>query len=190
MKRQLFIVSIVMFTLVGFLAQAQQENDKQSKKQERLDHKNEKALAFQAQKERLGELAMQKNLVLEANALYGRHGFDASNIGPNNFILVDSNNFVLQTSSYQRIGQNGMGGITVRGTINSYKVTLGEGKSPTIVIAQISTFGLGPATLTMRLNDPQNSQATFSTASGETITFSGPVTSMEEAKVFQGMRLY
>lgn len=181
------IIWILTLTLIGGIAYSQDSGTSGS--QTRLERKLAKESKLQLDKERLNQLAQEQNLVLEANALYGRHGYDATTIGPNNFILIDSNRFVLQTSSSTQVGQNGLGGVTIRGTITSYKVTPAEGKKPLTIIAQVSTFGMGGGTLTMKINNPENAQATFINNAGQ-VTFSGPVTSKEESSVYQGLRLY
>lgn len=160
-----------------------------SKKQERLDRKNEKILAFELEKEEVAQLAKDRNLVLEANTLSGKFGYNVTPVGSNNYILIDSTDFVLQTSSPAYVGQNGIGGVTIRGTIESYEVTPG-GKNSIVVIAQVNTFGLGPATLTLNLIGKQNARANFTTATGLVLNMTGPVSSVSESKVFQGNRLY
>ncbi len=187
MKNLVIILSTVLFSPVIVVNGQAREKDPRQEAYEKK--KEKKAEEFRLQKEELTQLAIDRNLVLEATALYGRHASNVT-VGPNNYIMIDSADFVLQTSSPNQIGQNGMGGVTIRGAVTSYNVKEGVGKKPTTVTAQISTFGLGNATLTMRLHDSKNSQATFMTVAGQTITLSGPVTSVEESNVFQGMRLY
>lgn len=184
MKKLIWIMTITMFPLFA-LAQA----DKPVRHDNKMERKLAKQEAFAAQKAILQQLADNRNLVLEATAIYGRHGFNAT-VVQNNFILIDSNNFVLQTSSPNNVGYNGMGGVTIRGVITSYEVEPGTDKNPIIIRAQVNTFGLGAGTLIMRLNDSSNSQATFTTNMGGNITFSGPVTSIEESSVYKGMNLY
>lgn len=180
MKKLIWIIAIAM---VPAIATAQ------AGKKTKLERKLERQETLAVQKEQLKQLADERNLVIEATTIYNRHGFNAT-VAQNNFVMVDSADFVLQTSSPTRIAQNGMGGITIRGTISSYEVKQATDKAPIVITAQVKTFGLGGGTLIIRLNSAQNAQATFTTNMGDTITFSGPVTSVEESSVFKGMNLY
>jgi len=141
------------------------------------------------EKEILIQMANERNLVIEATAMYGRHGFNAFDIGPNNFISIDSNRFVLQTSNTNSISQNGLGGVTIRGNISSYDVRPGKGKRPPTIIAQVNTYGFGFATVTIRLFGLKNAQATFMNAQ-TTLTLSGPVTTIENSYVYKGIDAY
>lgn len=186
------LILMMIALAMGFLAAYAQTTPSKTKTERKFDQAQKKQLKeemFGAQKEKLLQLANDRNLVLEATAIYGRHGFNAT-VTQNNFVLIDSTNFVLQTSSPNAIGQNGLGGITLRGIITSYSVKPGKDKAPIVITAQVNTFGLGGGTLIVRLNDQQNSSAIFTTNTGGTITLSGPVTSMEESSVYKGMNLY
>jgi hypothetical protein len=175
---------------LAFLQEEVQAQDKStSKKQERVDRKNEKAVAFEQEKEEVAQLAKDRNLVLEANTLSEKFGYNVTPVGANNYLLIDSANFILQTSSPAYVGQNGIGGVTIRGTIESYEVT-DVGKNSIMVLAQVNTFGLGPATITLNLIGKQNCRATFTTASGIVLNMTGPVSSIGESKLYQGIRLY
>lgn len=189
MKR-LIIGTLISIGLWAFPQQEVQAQDKPtSKRQERIDRKNMKALEFELEKEEVTQLAKDRNLVLEANTLSGKFGYNVASVGANNYILIDSTDFILQTSSPAYVGQNGIGGVTIRGTIESYEVT-GGGKNSTLVIAQVNTFGLGPATVTLNLMGRQNCRATFTTASGLVLNMAGAVSSISESEVYQGIRLY
>lgn len=181
------VVSILLSVFAHDTIWAQDKGP--TKKQVRIDRKNEKIIAFEHEKEEVAQLAKDRNLVLEANTLSGKFGYNVAPVGANNYILIDSTDFILQTSSPAYVGQNGIGGVTLRGTIESYEVTTG-GKNSIIVIAQVNTFGLGPATLTVNLIGKQNGRANFTTATGLVLNMTGPVSSISESKVFQGNRLY
>lgn len=187
MKR--LIITALIFTGLMAFQNVRAQDEKLSKKQERIERKNAKAQEFEQEKEEVAQLAEDRSLILEANTLSGKFGYNAINVGANNYLLIDSGNFVLQTSAPGYVGQNGIGGVTIRGTIESYDVTTGA-KNTTNVIAQVNTFGMGPATITLNLVGKQNCRATFSTASGMVLNLTGPVSSLSESKVFQGMRMY
>lgn len=159
-----------------------------SRKQERAERKQAKVEAFEAEKELVQEMAMDRDLVLEATTISGKFGYNLTNVGPNNFVIIDSSEFVIQTSSPAFVGQNGVGGLTVRGTVASY--TVNQNKNSTSVIVQVNTFGLGSATISFILVGKQNCRATFSSASGIVITMAGPICRRADSKLFQGVNLY
>lgn len=188
MKKLIGLMALLVAS--GVTANAQDTPDKLQRKTEQIQKKLQREELSKLAKEKLLQLANDRDIVLEATAIYGRHGFNAT-VTQNNFVMIDSTGFVLQTSSPNFVGQNGMGGITIRGTITNYEVKPpSKDKSPIVVVAQVNTFGLGGGTLILRLNDPQNSSAIFTTNTGGTITFSGPVTSVAESSVYKGMNLY
>lgn len=188
--KKTMIAAAVSILLSVFVYQSALAQDKGiTKKQERIDRKNEKIHEFELEMETVAQWAKDRNLVLEANTLSGKFGYNVTSVGANNYVLIDSTDFILQTSSPAYVGQNGIGGVTIRGTIESYEVTPG-GKSSIVVIAQVNTYGLGPATITLNLIGKQNCRATFSTASGLVLNMTGPVSSLSESKVYQGTRLY
>ncbi len=187
------IIGVLISLYIGIIhnsqAQEMTQDSTKSKKQERHDRKQAKALEFEREKIEVRQMAEQRNLVLEANTLSGKFGYNAVSVGANNYILIDSSFFILQTSSPGFVGQNGIGGVTIRGTIESYEVTEG-GKNSINIIAQVNTFGLGPATIALNLIGKENCRATFSTASGLVLNLMGPISKLSEAKVYQGIRLY
>lgn len=187
MKKLVLGLLILCAALSAFRVTAQDQETKASKKQERLDRKEERAAAFEAEKEQVLQMAQDRDIVLEAITISGKFGYNQTNVGPNNFIMIDSAQFVIQTSSPSFVGQNGIGGLTVRGTVASY--TVSQGKNATNVIAQVNTFGLGSATLTFTLVGKQNCRVTFSTASGIVLNMAGPVARVSESKIFRGMNL-
>ena len=187
--KKLLIGMLISFCLVAIQSRSvQAQEDAPTRKQERLDRKKAKALEFEQEKAEVARLAQERDLVLEANTLSGKFGFHATPVGANNYVLIDSADFILQTSSPAYVGQNGIGGVTIRGTIESYEVTT-SGQHVIVVIAQVNTYGLGPATITLNLMGKQNCRATFSTASGIVLNLAGPGTSVSESKVYEGTRL-
>lgn len=188
--KKLIIRTLISIGLLAFQQEEVLAQEKStSNKQERLDRKKAKALEFEREKEEVAQLAKDRNLVLEANTLSEKFGYNVTPVGANNYLLIDSADFILQTSSPAYVGQNGIGGVTIRGTIESYEVT-GVGKNSIMVIAQVNTFGLGPATITLNLMGKENGRATFTTASGLVLNMTGLVSGISESKVFQGNRLY
>ncbi len=174
------ILTNILLALV-FMSSAQNSED-----QKKPPIQNE---VSNGERELLLQMARDRNLVIEATAIYGRHGFNSFDIGPNNFISIDSSRFVMQTSNANAISQNGVGGVTIRGNVSSYEIRRGKGKRPITIIAQVNTYGFGLATVTLRLFSLKNSQATFMNARN-TLTLSGPITTTEESYVFKGVDAY
>jgi len=58
------------------------------------------------------------------------------------------------------------------------------------VIAQVSTLSIGQGTLTIQLGSSGNASATLVNNWGGRIEFNGPIESVEESRVFEGMRRF
>ncbi|GAB1446269.1 DUF4251 domain-containing protein [Flammeovirgaceae bacterium] len=165
----------------------------QSKKEDRKSQKDEKKAQQAIEAARLfdkaSKLVEERNFVIEAITVRGKYGSPV-NVGPNNFIMIDSSEFVLQTSFTGGVGFNGLGGITAKGTVSSYKVSKNEKNDAITVLAQVSTFAIGQGTLTVQVGKSGNVTATFVNNWGGRIEFTGPIESVEESHVYEGMRTF
>lgn len=190
--RRLHIYFTLVFLLVfvtGVSAQSR-EDRKTARKQERLERKQQKAMAAQEDKAKVYQLATNRTFVLEADALYDRY-MNRYNMVSNSFIMIDGNRMVLQTAAPNgHIGYNGLGGITLNGKILDYEILEGSEKKPVKINAQVSTTALGHGTLSMNLTDSGNARATFRDSWGNRVTFSGRLNSLEDAVNYEGMKIF
>lgn len=171
----------IVLLLISSMATAQ--STQESKESKKLQRQAEAQMRLA----KIDSLIEEKRLVLEANTLKGKSGSTVS-VGANNFILIDSNNFVLQTSYAGGVGANGLGGVTAKGQVMSYKVSRNKKKNAITVYAQVNTLGVGQGSLTIQVNNSPNASAIFVNNSGNVIEFFGPIKSLEESRVYEGIR--
>ena len=158
--------------------------------QRRLERQEKKEQLAQERAERTQQvhaLVENQSFVLEADALYDRY-MNRYNAVANNFVLIDGDQLVLQTSSPWGIGYNGLGGITLNGRITTYELTHDKDGNPASMRAQVSTNWLGAGTLYMNVTG-DTARATFSDNWGRRITFAGRINSLEDSRVFEGMNV-
>jgi len=180
------LIAFLLISSIGF-ANAQTAQEKDNKKLERAERKLQREAEAKALFDKTVQLVEEKNLVLEATTVRGKRG-STVNVGPNNFIMIDKDEFVLQTSFPGGVGFNGLGGITARGKVTSYDISRNDKNNTITVLAQVSTLSLGQGTLTIQVSISGNASATFANNWGGRIQFNGPIESIQEARIYEGMR--
>src|SRR5664279_1523350 len=110
----------IMFLLVTFKSYSQ--DDKLTRQEKKAAQKEQEYANFQV----LDSMITNKSFVLEANFLENGYGGRRPVMSNINFIMVDSLKAVLQTGNDNRMGYNGVGGITAEGSISNMKVTKNE----------------------------------------------------------------
>ncbi|MCK4881119.1 MAG: DUF4251 domain-containing protein [Bacteroidales bacterium] len=123
MRRVLTIVLVALMTLPAFTQELSKKEQKQLEKELKKEQKAEE-LAKRA--EVVTAMVHYQRFVLEANMLKDKRG-NSLNVSSNiNFIAADSLTGVIQVGSNTYIGRNGVGGVTVEGSIADYKYTKHE----------------------------------------------------------------
>lgn len=183
MKR--LIIFIATFFLVGVVSlQAQDDKQilKEKKKQERKAQEEQKYI-------RTGELLDSMKFVLEADYLDNQRGNRV--IVPNtlNFIMVDSNNAVLQIGRNSGIGRNGVGGTTAEGIISKYEVSKNEKRKTYDVRMNVNT-NIGNYDVFMMVAADGSARATLSGLYPGKLVWDGDIVSLEETITFQGRTSY
>ena len=121
MKKLVLLISLILVVSV-VSAQEMPKDTILSKKEIKQKKKEEKEAKLQKQFENNYQILLDKSFVLETNYIN-----NSINVSSNlNFILIDSSNTIIQTSSDFSAGSNGMGGSTVEGKILNYKLTKSE----------------------------------------------------------------
>lgn len=115
MKKVLILLAFVISTNIIF-AQGKDENISLTKKERR---KIEDEKKYELTKSMLEN----RNFVLQANYLQDRWGNRYFVDQGLNFVSVDSTEAIIQIGSNYRIGANGVGGVTARGTITNWELT-------------------------------------------------------------------
>lgn len=185
----LIITSLLLILFVSTANAQSREERREARKQERMEKKRLQAEALERGRDMALNLAQNKTLVLEADALYDRY-MNRYNMVSNSFIMLDGDKVVIQTAAPGYIGYNGLGGITLNGRLTDYEIIEGNENQPVRISAQVSTTALGHGTLNMTISGDGNARATFRDNWGNRVTFSGQVNSLDDATVYKGMSIY
>ncbi|MCF6360589.1 MAG: DUF4251 domain-containing protein [Cyclobacteriaceae bacterium] len=128
--------------------------------------------------------------VLEANTLYTRQG-DSFVLNPTiNFVGFDGKNSTIQLSFNQLVGWNGVGGVTLDGTIAKMEIVdnkKGLGFTINVTVRQNSG---GSVTMIFRVSPNGNARVDMSGSYGERLTYQGNIVSLDETRVYKGSSIY
>ena len=123
MKRVLIFVLAVLLTLPAFTQELSKKErkqlDKELKKEQKAEEAAQKAAVVDA-------MVVYNRFVLEANTIKDKRGTSLQVSSNINFIASDSISGVIQVGSNTYIGRNGVGGVTVEGSIADYKYSKNE----------------------------------------------------------------
>lgn len=176
MKKALIIAFVGLFSLNGF-AQAKEETKKERRARE-----------WQIEKSELLELARDSSFVLNAYSHFDRYQTQRP-VTANNFIAIDGDKIVIQTSNPFGIGYNGMGGITLEGNISDYEIIEGKLKHAPRVRINFTNSVVGHGTLFLTLSGKENTTARLTDNWGRRNTWMGHVLAPENVRNFEGMSL-
>ena len=209
MKRILLTVMVMVAGLSAIapdiIAQSDNRTARDSKKQERMDAWHKDMAEFRArsaQDRRLAALtdsiafiqaraALQnQDFVLEAENVTFKNGSTVYVNSSTNFISVKGNRAVVQISpSNFSSGPNGLGGITVDGTISGQQIT--QGRDGTITFS-MSVMGIGINAQVEIYLSPGSSSASatiYPNFNSNTVWLRGNVVPYENSNIFEGMSL-
>lgn len=186
MKRVISIVIIALLTLPAFtqeLSKSEQKKlNKQLKKEQQADELAKSAEVVTA-------MVTYQRFVLEANSLRNKMGESLQVTSALNFVASDSITGVLQIGDDAGIGPNGVGGITVQGSISDYKYTQHQ-KSGSYNLSYILRTPVGTYDVRMTAYPDSRAEATISNATwGGRITFSGYLIPPGLSRVYKGNAL-
>lgn len=179
----LFLVLVLILSAQTTWAQSDLQDQRKIEKAEKKRLKEEER---QKSQELAMALAKEKAYVLEATTLTGR--YRQYQVSPStNFVKIEGDQIVVQTADNFRIGYNGLGGVTINGTIHDYEVT--ESKNGVMVNIRFSDPVLGHSTLNMSIYGNGQARATVLGNWGGRATFHGQLISLEEARVYKGQSI-
>ena len=182
MKTYRFLILALLFVF-SFQTGLAQTSNKDQRKIERAEKKRLKEEDRKKNQELLINLVKDQSFVLEATTLSGR--YNQQQVTPStNFVKIEGNRITIQTANNFSFGYNGLGGITLNGTINDYIVN--EGKNGVSVFIKFSDPVLGLSTLNLDVQTSGLGRATILGNWGGRATFQGEVVALEEARVFEG----
>ena len=186
MKRLFITVFAVLLTLPAFT----QELSKKEQRKLEKELKNEQKAEEAAQKaEIVGLMVHYQMFVLEAHTLRDKRGNSVQVSSNINFIASDSITGVIQVGSNTYIGSNGVGGVTVEGSISEYKYTVHE-KSGSYNISYYLRTPVGSYDVTITAYPDGRADADVrSTTWGDRLRYSGYLVPQSLSKVYKGISL-
>lgn len=175
------IIIAALFITTGLSAQENMQNPDAGKKEQRDVLRSKQFDATSA-------LISSKRFTLEADNLSNQYGYRWF-VTPNlNFIIVDSAESVIQTGRNVGIGYNGVGGITAKGKIGSWKVRTNEKKKNATVEMNVST-NIGFFSIVMNVSASGKATATVSGNWPGRLIYEGHLVPLDESYAYQGSSL-
>jgi len=186
-------VLIVLFAMAFIIPAWGQEEGELSKREKRKLERQERKARMEEEREKTAKLveymAENQQFVLEANMLFDKYG-QSFNVSPNiNFVALDSLEGVIQIGSNRYIGSNGVGGVTLEGSISRYEFEENEKKGYYSISYALNT-AVGTYDIFMTMNKNGNADATVRGNFGGSIRYSGDVEHPSASRVYKGMSLY
>lgn len=184
MKIKNLLVSLLL--LLATLGYGQSKEDKKAEKAAKKEAKlEEQAIRM----EPINELIRNKTWVLEGNQLKADKGRMATNLNPNlNFVSCTGENGTVQLSFNGIAGWNGVGGVTLEGKYDSYKVDEPKKKGQGVTLQANVRGSGGFARMTLLIQSPTQVEVRISGNWGQQITMYGTIFSPDDSRVFKGMR--
>ncbi|WP_430813544.1 DUF4251 domain-containing protein [Carboxylicivirga sp. RSCT41] len=183
MKKIAILTLLLSFTLVVF---GQEEEKKLTRKERRELRKQEEKERSELMAKALTIAIDEKQWVLEANTLAGKRGSSVNVSSSLNFIAVEGDEAFVQLGSNSGMGQNGVGGVSVRGTISKYEVNKNE-KKGTYFISLFVNSALGTFDIRLDCNaDGQIASATVQGNSSNRVQYRGIIVPVGQSSVYKG----
>lgn len=184
MKRALFIAMIVSLTVSLF---AQEKTTKELTRKERRELKKEEQKKLSEEMAKLLSIAIdEKQWVLEANTLANKKGVSVNVTSTLNFVAVEGNEAFIQLGSNTGMGQNGVGGVSVRGNVNKYEVSKNEKKGTYFITLYVSS-ALGTFDIQLDCNaDGQIANATVQGNTSRRVQYRGVIVPLAQSTVYKG----
>jgi len=176
-----------LFLATGISAQ---ENKLQSEsgKTDKTDKKIQREALLAEKFKETKAIVNNMHFVLEADFLsnqYGYRNYVNSNL---NFIMVDSTEAVIQTGRNTGIGYNGVGGLTAKGNITSWKVITNEKKNTMNVEMNVSTV-IGFFRVFMNVSAEGHISANLTGNYPGSLTYDGKLVNLERSYAYKGTSL-
>ncbi len=182
-----FILADILFTS-AFAQKEDSVANSDSKKVSKEQKAAQKRFNDEAKAKIIEWMTLNHRFVMECNYVNVTGGNRISVNPTTNYIEVDSTNITVQVSSTSGIGgQNGIGGFTVDGTVNSYKYrTFGKNKDgyniDMVVMSRQGTFQVF-----MSLFPDGNAEASVGGNKVGKINFTGFMMPINKAKTIKGL---
>ena len=183
-------IGALIVTLVLIMpASAQELSKKEQRKLNKELKKEEKAKEAAAQAAVVQLMVEYQRFVLEADRLRDKRGTTVNVPSTLNFIAVDSLNGVLQIGSNAYVGLNGVGGITVEGSVAGYEYKLNE-KNGSYNVKYFLRSPSGSYDVQMVVFGDGRADATVSSTWPGKLNYSGFIVPPAASRVWKGTSRY
>ena len=169
----------IVFLSASFKSYSQ--NDKLTRQEKKAAQKEQQYVNFQI----LDSMISSKSFVLEANYLENGYGVRRPVMSNINFIMVDSLNAVLQTGNDNRMGYNGVGGITAEGKISNMKITKNQ-KSLSFFLRFTVTTQIGFYDVAMNIYSTNSARAEITGLTAGKLIYDGWIQTLYNSRVYKG----
>jgi hypothetical protein len=192
MKKIIFSLLILSTALGAYSQATEQQNEQQNSKELRQVAKQERKIKAEEEQTRLGKITnlmlTYKRFVLEADYVGNQTGNRIPVTSNLNFIIVDSNKVTLQLGSFQGVGINGVGGVTVDGNITNYQLHKIDGRRGNVsyYVSMTIISSVGNYDISMNVGDTGRADARVSgTVSGQ-LNYYGNLVPLSLSRVYKG----
>ena len=183
MRTKVFALLVALMASVSVMAQQQEERQLTKQEIKALQDRIDSALNVEA------ENAIRDSMfTLEAHQVVFKYGQTAYVTSHTNFIAVKKSDAVVQVAfNVPFAGQNGLGGVTVSGTISQYRITK-DRKGNTNVTMNVSGVGISAQLLITLWGGTNEATVTvMPNFNSNRITLTGVILPSEKSDVFQGI---
>lgn len=188
MKKIVSFVVLALWVALGHIHAQDQQNQKKLLREQRREERR-------AQEERQDSLLFSqafqainnKAFTLEANQVvfkYGQTAFVSSNT---NFVSVNDDQAVVQIAfNIPAAGPNGLGGITVQGSVSGYQVTTDKSGNVYVAMNVIGAAISAAVNITLYSGSNQASVTVNPNFNSNQLTLNGQLVPSSQSTVFQG----
>jgi hypothetical protein len=172
----------IVFLLVAFKSYSQ--DDKLTRQEKKAAQKEQQYINYQV----LDSMIKNKSFVLEADFLENGFGGRRPVMSNINFIMVDSLKAVLQTGNDNRMGYNGVGGVTAEGQISNMKVTKNQ-KSLSFFLRFTVSTQVGFYDVAMNIYSTNFARAEITGLTAGKLIYDGRIQTLYNSRVYKGRSL-
>ncbi len=167
-------------------AQLGTEKKKPTKEEKKELRKQQQEENFQ----KIQAILESQQWIVEANMVFDRYN-QSYQLNPTiNFVGVDKKNGAIQLGFDGLVGWNGVGGVTLEGSVTKYELKENKKNSAPQVNLRFQGRGTGSATIDISVNTSFQATARVNGDFGSRITFQGQLVPLEESRVYKGQSLF
>ena len=172
---------VLAIGLLFIFVYSNSQDVKLSKEEKKGAKRDKEFYSFQV----IDSMLKNKNFVLEADYLENQYGYRTPVLSAVNFIMVDSLNAVLQTGNDNRMGYNGVGGITAEGKISNMKITKNQ-KSLSFFLRFTVTTQIGFYDVAMNIYSTNSARAEITGLTSGKLIYDGRIQTLYNSRVYKG----